>query len=144
MNKLLYTFLLFSGFVFGQQKELYKTVTYNDIITLYNAKLSLNGEDLAANIDRCAYILNDAKKRQDYGAETAWEIFCTGLKEAQEMKDKNMAYLSVYKDETSYNFYDSKGKFAGRIYKEKFEGNRQKPITTTEDYLEEYYHLIQE
>lgn len=143
MKKILFIFLLISGFVFGQEKQLYKTVSYNDLISLYNTTLKLNNENLTENIERCKHIIDDAKTKRDNDTYFAFTIFLKGLTDAQ-TKDKSTAFLSIYKDPTSYNFYDSSDKFVGRIYKEKFDNSLSEKGDNAETYLESYFYLLQE
>ncbi|MEG0760795.1 MAG: hypothetical protein RR411_04875 [Chryseobacterium sp.] len=143
-NKLLLFFILVSGLFFGQQKELFKAVSYTDVITLYNSTLKLKNESLAQNIERCKYIIEDANKKRDGNTAFAFSVFLKGLTEAEKTADKNTAFISVYKDTTSYNFYDSSNQFAGRIYKEKFDPELEEKGNNTETYVEAYFNILQE
>ena len=144
MKKLLLIFLFVSAFVFGQEKTLFKAVSYNNLIELYNQKLGLENEDLSANIERCKYIVADAKSKQDYQTELAFTIFLTGLQEASTAADKNTAFLSVYKDPTSYSFYNSQTKFVARLDKLKLEEQININGDKTETYVSNYFYLIQD
>lgn len=144
MKKLLLFFVLLSGLVFGQQKELYKIVSYNDVVSLYNSSLKLENESLQENIKRCEYIIDDAKKKNDTNTAFAFSIFLKGLKEAETKSDNSSPFISIYKDPSSYNFYDSTNKFVGRIYKEKFDDTLTLKGDKTETFIESYYYLLQE
>lgn len=144
MKKLLLIFLFVSAFAFGQEKTLFKAVSYNNLIELYNQKLNLKNEDLSANIERCKFIIADAKSKDDHNTELAWSLFLKGLTEATTTTDKNNAFISVYQDPTSYNFYDSQNKFVGRVYKEKFEEQMVINGDKTETYLQNYFYLKQD
>lgn len=143
MKKLLLLFILISGFVFGQEKELYKTISYTDIVTLYNNKLNLSNESLNENIERCKYIIQDAKEKGDEDTFSAFTIFLKGLIGAKN-QTKDEIFLTVYKDPSSYNFYDNSNKFVGRIYKEKFDDTLNLKGNNTETYIQSYYYLLQE
>ncbi len=144
MKKLLLIFLFVSGLFFGQDKTLFKAVSYNNLIELYNQKLGLKNEDLSANIERCKYIVADAKSKQDYQTELAFTIFLTGLQEASAAADKNTAFLSVYQDPTSYSFYNSQNKFVARLDKLKFDEQIDINGDKTETYVSNYFYLLQE
>ncbi|SEG39098.1 hypothetical protein SAMN05421847_2171 [Halpernia humi] len=144
MRKLLLIFLLISGLVFGQQKTLYKAISYNNLVELYNQKLKVENEDLNGNIDRCKFIIADAKTKKDYNTEMVFDQFLIGLQEANAAADKNANFLTVYKDPTSYNFYDSKNNFVGRIYKEKLDEQIAINGDKTETYVSNYFYLSQQ
>lgn len=144
MKKFLLLFVLISGLFFGQQKELYKSISYKDVVTLYNSTLKLENESLKENIERCKYIIDDARKNGNEDQLSAFTIFLKGLTEAENKADNSAAFLSVYKDQSSYNFYDSANKFVGRIYKEKFDDTLTLKGDKTETFIESYYYLLQE
>lgn len=142
MKKLLLFFLFISSFVFGQ-KQLYKSVTYNDLITFYNEKLKLTGEDLPENIERCKFIIAESNKNNDDNTGSIFSILLKGLIKAQN-NSKDSTYIAIYKDNSSYNFYDDENNFVGRIYKEKFEEDIEIKGNKTETFIESYYYLLQE
>lgn len=144
MKKLLLIFLFISAFAFGQEKTLFKAVSYNNLIELYNQTLKLKNEDLTANIDRCKHIVEDAKSKEDYNAELAFTLFLKGLTEANATPDKNQAFISVYQDPTSYSFYDSQNKFVARLDKLKMEEQIVINGDKTETYMQNYFYLMQE
>lgn len=144
MKKFILFFILFSGIVLGQQKELFKTVSYNDVVLLYNTTLKLENEGLKENIERCKYIIDNARKNGDENQASAFTIFLKSLTEAENKADNSAAFLSIYKDPSSYNFYDSTNKFVGRIYKEKFDDTLTLKGDKTETFIESYYYLLQE
>ena len=144
MKKLLLIFLFFSAFAFGQEKVLFKAVSYNNLIELYNQKLDLKNEDLSANIERCKFIIADAKYKDDHNTELAWSLFLKGLTEASAAADKNAAFFSVYQNPDSYAFYDSKNKFVARLDKLKMEEQISINGDKTETYLRNYFYLIQD
>ncbi|KMQ70325.1 hypothetical protein [Chryseobacterium koreense] len=144
MKKLLLIFLFISGLFFGQQKTLFKAVSYNNLIELYNQKLNLKNEDLSANIERCKFIMEDARSKDDYSTELAFSIFLKGLTEASAAADKNAAFISIYKDPTSYSFYDSKNKFVARVDKLKMDEQIDIKGDKTETYISKYFYLLQE
>lgn len=141
MKKLLLIFLFISGLVFGQQKTLFKAISYNNLIELYNHKLKVENEDLNGNIDRCKFIIADSKTKKDTGTEMVFNEFLIGLQEAKTTADKNSSFLTIYKDPTSYNFYDSKNNFVGRIYKEKMDEQIAINGDKTETYISNYFYL---
>lgn len=143
MKKLLFIFLFISGLAFSQNKELYKTVSYNDVIALYNAKLKLQNENLDENIERCKFIVDDAKAKNDDQTYLAFAVFLKALVEAKNVPDRNAAFLSVYKD-PDYNFYDSKNKFVGRVYKDKFDDVLQMEGNKPETFISSYFYLLQD
>ncbi|PWN62294.1 hypothetical protein [Chryseobacterium oncorhynchi] len=142
MKKLFLFFILLSGLVFGQ-KQLYKTLTYNDLITFYNGKLNVKSESLTENIERCKYIISTAKKENDETTLSVFSMLLKGLINANQ-SDKDNPYVSIYTDASSYNFYDDKNQFVGRIYKEKFEENLEIKGNSAETLLESYYYLLQD
>lgn len=144
MKKNLFFLVFIAGLLFGQEKQLFKTVSYNDVISLYNATLKLEKENLSDNIERCKYIVEDAKKNANNDQLLIFNIFLKGLTEAEKNIDKSTSFISVYKDPTSYNFYDSSNKFVGRIYKEKFDNTLSEKGDYPETYIESYFYLIQE
>lgn len=144
MKKLLLTFLLISAFAFGQQKELYKAISYNSVIELYNQKLKLTNEDLSDNIERCKFIVQDAVSKDDHNTAFAFTQFLNGLQEAKNTADKDLSFVTIYKDPTSYNFYNSQNKFIGRIYKEKLEEQIAINGDNTETYIKNYFYLMQD
>lgn len=144
MKKLLLIFLFLSAFVFGQEKTLFKAVSYNNLIELYNQKLGLENEDLSANIERCKYILADAKSKQDHQTALAFNLFLTGLQEASTAADKNTAFVSVYQDPTSYSFYNSQNKFVARLDKHKFDEQIDIKGNNTETYISNYFYVLQQ
>ena len=144
MKKLLLIFLFVSAFAFGQEKTLFKAVSYNNLIELYNQKLNLKNEDLSANIERCKFIVADAKSKDDHNTELAWSLFLKGLTEASSAADKNAAFISVYQNPDSYAFYDSKNKFVARLDKMKMEEQLSINGDKTETYLQNYFYLIQD
>lgn len=132
MKKLL-LFLLISTFSFAQQtaqvvtasyqvskKVLVKEFSYQDLITFFNSKMQIQNEDLSENINRCKYIIQDAKAKQDFGTVQAFSFILNGLQQADKIENKNDAWFKVY-DEGSYNFYTGDEKFIGRVYKEKLD-----------------------
>lgn len=144
MKKLLLIFLFISAFAFGQEKTLFKAVSYNNLIELYNQKLKVSNEDLTGNIERCKYIIETAKQENDDNTEQAFTLFLKGLQEAELTTDKNLPFISVYQDPTSFNFYDSQNKFVGRVYKEKFEEQIAINGDNTETYMSNYFYLSQD
>lgn len=144
MKKLLLIFLFVSAFVFGQEKALFKVVSYDNLIEFYNQELGLKDEDLSGNIERCKYIVADAKSKDDHQTEFAFLLFLRGLTEASATDDKALPFLSIYKDPTSYNFYDSQNKFVGRVYKEKLDEQIYINGDNTETYISNYFYLMQE
>lgn len=140
MKKLLFfTIMMFSLLVFGQERSLFKTISYGDLVKNYNTTLKLKGESLEQNIERCVYIIKDAHDKKDWDTEFAFTIFLKGLKEVQSNGNMAAPFLSIYKDATRYNFYDSKDTFVGAAYADKF-----KPDNDTGTYLEKYFYLLQE
>lgn len=144
MKKLILIFLFISSFIFGQEKTLFKAVSYNNLIELYNQTLKLKNEDLTANIERCKHIVADAKSKDDYNTELAFTLFLKGLTEANLATDKNQAFISVYQDPTSYSFYDSQNKFVARLDKLKMEEQIAINGDKTETYMQNYFYLMQE
>lgn len=144
MKKLLLIFLFISAIAFGQEKTLFKAVSYNNLIELYNQKLALTNEDLSANIERCKYIVADAKSKQDHQTEIAFSLFLQGLTEASSAADKSQAFISVYQDPTSYSFYDSQNKFVARLDKLKLQEQIAINGDKTETYVSNYFYLIQD
>lgn len=144
MKKLLFIFLFITGFAFGQQKPLFKAVSYHDLIEFYNQKLNLKNEDLAGNIDRCKFIIEDARKKNDYHTELAFGIILKGLLEAQKKEDKKAAFISVYEDPTRYEFFDAQNRFAGSVYKEKLDSQIKANGNNTELYLQNYFYILQD
>lgn len=141
--KKLFLFLLFvSNFLFSQ-KQLYKTVTYNDLITFYNERLKVKNEDLTGNIERCKYIIEEARKKNEENTSSVFSMLLSGLIKAQKT-DKNNAYITIYKDNSSYNFYDDGNNFVGRIYKEKLDEDLEIKGNNTETLIESYYYLLKE
>lgn len=139
MKKLILLFILFTNTLFSQEKQVFDTVTYNELISFYNQKLKLKNETLDQNIERCKYIVSESEKNASYESEIAFKIMLTGLTEAKETLDKETAFITVYQDATSFNFYDSKGKFIGRVFSENFTADK-----STENLLKEYFYLIQQ
>ncbi len=132
-------FVLISGLLFGQDKQLFKTVSYNDVISLYNATLKLERENLSDNFERCKYIIKNAKKNGNNYQLMVFNIFLEGLTEAEKSSNRSMSVISVYKDSTSYNFYESSDKFVKRIYKEKFDNTLSEKGDYPETYIESYF-----
>ena len=143
MKNLLFIFLFISGLVFSQNKELYKTITYNDVIGLFNEKLKLKNESLDKNLERCAFIVNDAKAKGDDNTYNAFSVFQKALSEAKFSTDKNAAFIKIYTD-PDYEFYDSQNKFVGRIYKEKFNETLDIQGNKPETFISSYFYLLQE
>lgn len=142
MKKLILLFVLISNIAFSQiqtEKKIYDVVSYNELISFYNQKFKLNNETLEQNIERCKYIVSESEKSGNYESEIAFKIILTGLSEAKETLDKEGAFITIYQDDSSFNFYDSKGKFKGRVLSEKFTEDK-----STENLLKEYFYLIQE
>lgn len=144
MKKLILLFLFLSTFAFGQQKSLFKAVSYNDLITFYNERLKLKNEDLNGNIDRAKFIIEDARKKNDYDTELAFGIILKGLQEAQKSEDKNAAFISVYLDPSRYEFFDAQNRFAGSQDKARFDTFLNTNGDKTETYLETYFYILQE
>lgn len=144
MKKLFLILLFVSAMAFGQEKTLFKAISYTNLIELYNQKLELKNEDLKANIERCRYIIADAQKKQDHNTELAFKVFLTGLQEANAAADKSAAFISVYQDPTSYSFYDSKNKFIARVDKHKFDEQLTINGDNTETYVSNYFYMLQE
>lgn len=144
MKTLLLFFLFISGIFFGQEKTLFKAVSYNNLIELYNEKLGLKNEDLIANIERCKYIVADAKKKQNPQTEIAFNLFLIGLLEASSVADKNTAFLSVYQDATSYSLYNSQNKFVARLDKHQFDEQIEINGNKTETFISNYFYILQE
>lgn len=142
MKKLLLLLLFVNTIVFGQ-KQLYKTITYNDLINFYNDRLKVKGEDLTENIKRCEYIIEKSKKENDENTVSVFSMLLKGLIKAQ-TNNRNNAYITIYKDDSSYNFYDDGSEFVGRIYKEKFDEDLQIKGNNTETIIENFYYLLQD
>lgn len=138
MKKLILLFILCTNALFSQEKQVFDTVTYSELISFYNEKLNLKNETLDQNIERCKYILADNEKKDNVEAVVAFKIILKGLTEAKSTDNKETAFITVYKD-SAYNFYDSQNKFIGRVYPEKF-----KETKDTEALLKEYFFLVQE
>ena len=138
MKKLILLFILCANPLFSQEKQVFDTVTYSELISFYNQKFNLKNESLQQNIERCKYILADSEKKENVEAVAAFKIILKGLIEAENSDNKETAFITVYKD-SAYNFYDSQNKFIGRIYPEKF-----KETKDTEALLKEYFFLVQE
>lgn len=143
MKKLLLIFLFVSGLFFGQEKPLFKAISYNDLITFYNDKLQLKNEDLNENINRAKFIVEDAAKKQDYYTEFAFTLILEGLLKAEKSEDKNKSFISVYADPTRYEFYNSENKFSGSVDKYKLEEVIKMKGDKTETYLNQYFYILQ-
>ena len=141
--KKLFLFLLFiNTFVFGQ-KQIYRTVTYNDLITFYNDRLKVKEEDLSGNIERCKAIIDQSKKVNDENTASVFSMLLKGLIKAQD-NNRDHAYITIYKDDSSYNFYDDGNNFVGRIYKEKLDEDLEIKGNNTETLIENFYYLLQD
>ena len=145
MKKITLIFLLFSGFIFGQNKETFKTISYQDLITLFNSKLKLTNESLDENISRCNYIINEAKKKNDAQTILAFSVFLNALTDAKNTFDKNVPFITVFKgSDSNYEFFDNRNKFVGRIYKEKFEDTLYLEGDKVETFVSSYFYLLQD
>lgn len=143
MKKILLLFLFISTFTFGQEKNLFKAISYNNVIELFNQKLDLKNENLDRNIDLCLYIVSNAKTRGEYKTEVAFSIFLKGLKEARTTQNRNRSFLLIYEDPTFYSFYDSQNKFIGKLYKEELKKQIILNGDNTETYMSNYFYLSQ-
>lgn len=153
MKKLL-LFLLISTFSFAQQvvpasyqvskKVLVKEFSYQDLITFFNSKMQIQNEDLSENINRCKYIIQDAKAKQDFATVQAFSFILTGLQQAEKSANKNNAWFKVYDNEGSYNFYTDDEKFIGRVYKEKLDEDFYQNPNKNEVFLMNFMYISTE
>ncbi|WP_419487009.1 hypothetical protein [Chryseobacterium bernardetii] len=153
MKKLLFI-LLISAFSFAQQtaqvipasyqvskKVLVKEFSYQDLITFFNSKMQIQNEDLSENINRCKYIIQDAKAKQDFGTVQAFSFILNGLQQADKMGNKNDVWFKVYDNEGSYNFYTGDEKFIGRVYKEKLDEDFSQNPNKNEVFLMNFMYI---
>lgn len=138
MKKLILLLIFSFGLSYGQEKKVFDTITYNELIDYYNQKMKLQNESLEKNIERCKIQLANSEKADNSEAVLMYKIVLKGLINAQNASDKNQPFITIYKDD-NYTFYDAENKFVGRIYPEKFKESKD-----TDYLLKEYFYLMQE
>ncbi len=144
MNKLILIFLFVSGLLLGQEKVLFKTISYNNLIKIYNTILGIENEDLEGNIERCRFIIKDAEHKDDYNTALAFNFLLKGLTDANSTNDKNQAFLTIYQESDYYIFYDSQNNFIARMEKLKLEEQISIHSDKTETYIWNYFYMMQD
>ncbi|MCT4181628.1 hypothetical protein HZP54_16915 [Elizabethkingia anophelis] len=142
MKRFLYIFILLSGLIFGQERTVFRQITYNDVVQQFNKVLHLKNENLDQNLDRCQYIIAESKKKGDDNTALAFALYYKALKEAKIKSNSEQPFFTIYKADGSYEFYSSENKFIGRMYKEKLEEQIDINGDNPNTYLENYFYMI--
>ena len=139
MKKLLLLFLLISGLCFSQEKKLFTSVSYADLISFFNTSNNIKNESLEDNIKRCIKIITENNDLNHYDTYLLYNFYLQALTEAKN-HDKNSAYVTVYKvQDNYYEFYNSKNEFVERAQDIDFDqGNK-----SIKNVLNSYWYILQ-